>query len=709
MASRQGSKQYDRRRRTALGAAVLLASSALALMAQSSAQAVHLDAFELDTGTAGANTAVDSASRVDWETLFQGPGDITSKVSLPNASVPGFLASGARADYALPDVTTFTTGSKDTLPIGGGGWQCSKANNVGDKVDIVNSYATAYIDADGHLVLYYGVEKSSPNGDSNIAVWFLKDGTVDCSSPSGRAVDFTGVHRDGDILLVSAFSNGGTVANVQAYEWVGDDATGALDPAPLAQGQLCGTGTSDEACSVVNKTALNTPWNSPDKNGGDLDTNEFFEGGVDVGPAGADTCFATALANTRSSTSLTATLFDYARFSLPVCGDLEVTKYIDVDVSGSPSTGDVTSGAPVSTWAFSVAGPAPSTSVVCTGTTDTTGALVCTTGSLTGLTPGTYTVTETQKTGFFNSDPGGGTPPVAGTANGAATVSKTVSLGVGGGSVAFGNTCYVAKTFQINTVPTGTSAPSSITVSYSVSGGTARTLALAPKTGDATKWVGTVGGLLPSNSITWSWSINGDTANSVSGGSDVSLAAGLYPTCAVTNNANFDVTPISGFKYKDANNSGDYEPAADLVGVGFTFSLRNAAGTVLQTAVSGADGTYSFANGVPPGTYTVRETQETGWRQTEPAPASGSTTIPDRTVTVVLGQASANVADFGNTPLSTIALSFSNQAVNPGTTTPATQATTLSCTGGGSRTGNTHTGTGLTVGTYTCTVVIVDP
>ena len=126
--------------------------------------AVHNLAFQLDTGAAGANTADDTAADppIDWEDLFQGPGDISPKVTLPNAAFPGFTASGGRADYALPDFTTYATGSKDTLPIspgGSGGWQCSKSQNVGDKVDIVNSYATAYINpANNHLILYYGVE-----------------------------------------------------------------------------------------------------------------------------------------------------------------------------------------------------------------------------------------------------------------------------------------------------------------------------------------------------------------------------------------------------------------------------------------------------------------------------------------------------------------------------------------------------------------------
>jgi hypothetical protein len=54
--------------------------------------------------------------------------------------------------------------------------------------------------------------------------------------------------------------------------------------------------------------------------GHSLRVSEFFEGGVNLTNNGlAGTCFNTFLADTRSSTSLTATLFDYARDRLGQC------------------------------------------------------------------------------------------------------------------------------------------------------------------------------------------------------------------------------------------------------------------------------------------------------------------------------------------------------------------------------------------------------
>ena len=689
---------HRRARAARLIAVVALFVAGANIAGQGVVTAVHDEEFQLDIGPAGANTADDAGATedFDWENFFNGSGPagtLAQSVALPNAAFPGFVASGGRADFILPDPTTYATGSKDTLPIQGG-WQCSQSNNVGDKVDIVNAYATAYIrPSDNHLILYYGVEKSSPLGTSNIATWFLKDGTVDCASPGG-ATNFTGSHVDGDILLVSEFTNGGAAANVKAYRWNGND-SGSLGTEPIASGALCGTGT-DDACSTVNRVPINPPWAHPDKNGGLLDEFEFFEGGVDVGQAGTATCFATAVMNTRSSASLTATLFDYARFTLPVCGGLTVKKYIDVDLSGSLTAGDIESGLPVSNWAFTVTGPGADTTVRCSGTTDLNGTLVCGAGqTLTNLTPGTYHVTETQKSGFFNTDPGD-----ADLVNVNATVTKDVTVGIASATGRLGNTCFVDKTFRITGVPTGASAPSSITVSHTIASGptpfgTTDTIALVDQ--GLGVWSATVTDrFVQTNTINWSWHINGDSANSKTGGTGDSLAAGAFPECADTNTDTFPLSTLSGFKYKDVNNDGDFN-AGDLNGAGFTFDLLSGT-TVVQTAVSAANGTYSFTN-VAPGSYTVAERDESGWVQTEPA---GGNSV-NRPVTVPFNTASVTIGDFGNHPLSTISASFTAQAVNPGTATPATQAT-ITCAGL-----DTLPVTNLPVGTYTCIIVITDP
>ena len=325
-------------------AALLIAMSVtltLMVVMSTPALAVHNLSFQLD-----GNTRDDAAAAqpYDWENFFNasgpaynGTGTIGKAFTMPPAFngfvASGFAESGGKpGDFYLPDETTFSTGSKDTLNISTG-WQCGKSNNVGDKVDIVNAYSVVYVNpANGHTILYFGVEKSSPNGDSNIAVWFLQDGSVGCDATGGGNVDFTGDHQDGDLLLVSAFTNGGLQANVAAYKWNGG-AGGSLGTTAVATGGLCpDPSTADPAgqaaCATTNSAgAISPPWAHPDKDccghsnpNPALNPLEFFEGGVDMTAAGlTDACFANFLANTRSSQSLTATIFDFAEGSLQTC------------------------------------------------------------------------------------------------------------------------------------------------------------------------------------------------------------------------------------------------------------------------------------------------------------------------------------------------------------------------------------------------------
>jgi hypothetical protein len=223
-------------------------------------------------------------------------------------------------------------------------------------------------------------------------------------------------------------------------------------------------------------------------------------------------------------------------------------------------------------------------------------------------------------------------------------------------------------------------------------------------TGDGI-YQGTLNDTLAQNAvISWSWYITGDSAHSVVGSAAESLSTSGWSSCAKLNSVNFPNATLSGTKYKDVDSSGTNN-TGDLVGVGFSFQLKSGS-TVLDTQQSDSSGNYTFSN-VPPGSYTIHEVQETGWLQTEPT--SGT----DRTVTVNLGDTSKTIGAFGNTPLSDISASFTAQAVNPGTSTAATQAA-ITCknaanTTVGSQTGNTATATNLHIGTYTCTLVITDP
>ena len=138
--------------------------------------------------------------------LPAGFGDANLVTRLPDERQQSFVTN---------DTTTFATGSKDTLPISG--WQCNFDNNVNSKIDVTNSYAATYTAADGDEIVYFGIERNVNTGTANVGFWFLQD-PVGCSS-TGGAVSFTGEHQDGDLLVVSEFSGGGTVSTINAYRW----------------------------------------------------------------------------------------------------------------------------------------------------------------------------------------------------------------------------------------------------------------------------------------------------------------------------------------------------------------------------------------------------------------------------------------------------------------------------------------------------------
>ena len=335
-----GSPGRSRRLRAGIG---LVACTALVILMAVPALAVHDLNFELD-----GNVAVDAGGPAfDWVSFFNSSGQ--PDPVLPHASRPGFDASGfdsdfntnANGSFSTSDSTTFATGSKDTLPITPG-WQCNRDNNVLSKSDVMNAYAVSYVvpsGADvGDEVMYFALERNANTGTGNVGFWFLQDGTVDCVSPGGSTA-FTGAHQTGDLLIVSEFSQGGAVSTIFAYQWVGGP-NGGIDPNPVAQGASCSSASGgDDICAQVNAGTLSgIPWSTANKQDGvghSLRVSEFFEGGINLTESGlGGKCFNVFIGDTRSSTSLTATIFDFSRGRLGGCTSTTVTT--PVDNSGTP-------------------------------------------------------------------------------------------------------------------------------------------------------------------------------------------------------------------------------------------------------------------------------------------------------------------------------------------------------------------------------------
>jgi hypothetical protein len=329
------------------------------------ALAVHDLAFQLD-GDVSASTGTNiggNPQTKDWDSFFNA--DTTEKTLPTDFTASGFVkdfnttTKRGNVVFSTADDSTYATGSKDTLDINPG-WQCTASNNVLTKNDIMNAYAVAYTnpvpDGNGkkHQILYFGLERNGNNGDANVAFWFLQ-GNANCDTSNGTA-GWTGNHLDGDVLIVSAFTNGGGVSGITAYRWSDADGPGGvagfLNPNPVGNGGDCqGASGLDAICATTNgsaapglNAAITTPWLTANGTtvGNSLAPSEFFEGGIDLTAENlGDHCFNTFVGDTRSSQSLTATIFDYARGVLGECTSTTATNPVDATDTSLAPTGTI--------------------------------------------------------------------------------------------------------------------------------------------------------------------------------------------------------------------------------------------------------------------------------------------------------------------------------------------------------------------------------
>src|SRR5918995_194537 len=80
----------------------------------------------------------------------------------------------------------------------------------------LHSFAARYTDDNGDELLYFGSDRFDNSGDAVQGFWFLQDEVTPVGTNGGG---FDGVHINGDLLILSDFSNGGDVSTINVYEW----------------------------------------------------------------------------------------------------------------------------------------------------------------------------------------------------------------------------------------------------------------------------------------------------------------------------------------------------------------------------------------------------------------------------------------------------------------------------------------------------------
>jgi hypothetical protein len=355
--------------------------------------AVHdTGVFELD-GNATTTTSD------DWDEVFNGT---------DSANVASFTNDGAT------NATIFTGGgSKDDLDVSA--WAHKTATGgLPDKDNLLDAFAARYIlpgtppdgtcpngtgDLDGNglieapevpfdptldcVVLYFGSDRFDGSGDAAQGFWFFQNQISLGTNKIGGGFGFNGVHENGDLLVLSDFSQGGAVSTIRVFVW-DDTQPNNLRLLQESTAANCATiGSSDAFCGIVNAGVTDAPWPYEDKDGNtDFQANAFFEGGINLSLLGlAGECFSSFLSNTRSSTSTNSELKDFVLGEFAACGaTLSTTPSVGAggvvlpgesvtDVATVQGAGVVPPPTPTGDVTFFICGPIASPAVCSTGGT----------------------------------------------------------------------------------------------------------------------------------------------------------------------------------------------------------------------------------------------------------------------------------------------------------------------------------------------------
>jgi hypothetical protein len=357
------------------------------------------DHFELDRNTVDA-----AGGGEDWNTIYAAE---TGGATV--AAAHTFIADNGGG---TTDPTIFTGGgSKDDLDVPG--WRHTTGSPP-DKDELLNGYAARYGD-----FLYFGADRYAGNGSAQMGIWFFQN---EVGPQAGGT--FTGQHKDGDILILSDFTQGGATTTIRVFRWNGPDPVGCTvepdEDCIVGVGSVNGTldligGTTDSPadcvgppavptnhpfCATVNADAISVPWPFFPKGAKgtgpfQVPDGQFYEGGIDLGafPELSQQCFASFLIETRSSPSVDAVLKDLVGGGFEACQSSVVTTPSDANKNAVTTinlgqdiydyaviTGTGSQLAPTGTMTFYICSPAQLTN----GTCSSGGTLV---GSAVTVTP----------------------------------------------------------------------------------------------------------------------------------------------------------------------------------------------------------------------------------------------------------------------------------------------------------------------------------
>jgi len=426
-ASRWLSGRIPKGRRQVL--AVAVAFALIATFAALPAFAVHdTGLFQLD----GNATTVNPPPGDDWDRVCH---EVTGSDCSTSSDTTAGGGATAVSWVSEPNRASsiFTGGgSKDPQDISNWAWK--DAGGLPDKDNLRHSFAARYsvppnatCPSGGAAtcdVLYFGSDRFDNSGDAQQGFWFFQNKVTLGSTPSGGGFNFNGVHRNGDLLIISDFSNGGSTSTISVYVW-NSSVSGNLQLLASSGAANCATAAAtDQFCGLVNANTITMPWAFTDKSGTPNNqalNGEFYEGGVNLSTLGlSGECFSSVASETRSSTSTTATLKDFvlggfapcvpgmttqasASVGTPVAPGTAVHDTATITVTGATNPPDATG-----TVTFFLCGPIASGDCSTGGTNVGTGSLANQPGGTTtdGISVAQSPDVNTPASATGNLDPG---------------------------------------------------------------------------------------------------------------------------------------------------------------------------------------------------------------------------------------------------------------------------------------------------------------
>src|SRR5438874_4071145 len=237
---RSGNEAGPRFRKLKAVSIVFLVIGSMAYLIQP-ASAVHdTGAFELD-GNAVSASGAGGAAPDDWDRVCHEAAPAGTTCGTTN-DTHGASAVAWTDDGGLSSSIFTGGGSKDPQNISSWAWK--NGGGLPDKDNLLHSFAARYsLDPDpttgdgnntacpadlptppGGIaskceVLFFGSDRYDNSGDAQQGFWFFQNKITLGTNAVGGGTGFSGVHKNGDLLVISDFSNGGTTSTIAVYQW----------------------------------------------------------------------------------------------------------------------------------------------------------------------------------------------------------------------------------------------------------------------------------------------------------------------------------------------------------------------------------------------------------------------------------------------------------------------------------------------------------